>query len=144
MHEFERELLEVVQANCDKIESYVEEKKGIIVEVSHKDHFPFQFGPITSLDAQNQLYDGIFNAVERNNRKELGPDELPSIFTDTTRLANLEIKVSDRYVPTAIKNAICDVLKVDDNEGTRLFKMGPVGSTLPLDDDFTDMLDMFK
>ena len=145
MHNFERKLLDSVKASKEAIEDYVESNKGNVIEVKPGEHFPFQFGPIISTDAQMELYEGVFNTCKAKLPVEkLGEDDLPSIFTSFSNaksMATLEMNVSDKYVPTAIKNAIGDVLNVDDNEATRIFNMGPDGSTLPIQDDFDNMFD---
>lgn len=124
MFGFEISLLESLAKNSHKIKEYVEKNPEGIIEVKSDDiikepRFNFPFGPMISEEAKRQAFNTVWDNCDKDFHKQF-PDDL-SVLIHVQK----ERKVGDIYTPTAIKNAIKDVLGVNEEEAIRMFEMGP-------------------
>lgn len=139
MHSFEKKIVDLVKGNASGIKEYVDTKSGNVIRVK-KDEPELEFGPLTSTNASMEVFNAIYETVERQEKTQLGENELPSVsmFPNSCAVLNLEHRVADVYVPTAIKNAIGELLEIDDDEATQVFLKGPERYGL-MEDDFRDV-----
>ena len=82
-----------------------------------------QCGPIASIEAQEHIFEFTNNAL--NNERMSCSQKTGYSKPGYLNLLEFEDELQNRFIPTIIKDGIGHVLKKDENEARRLFKLGP-------------------
>ena len=115
MDDFEKAIVEFIQRNKEIL--VVDREKMVVVNPRTIEIV--QYGPVYSLDAQRKIFEAIYEA-------KMGQFESKSnINSGYENMFELEDLIQNRLIPTAIKDALRDILEVSEDEAERLFKLGP-------------------
>ena len=128
MFDFEREIVDNIVSQSLPMTEFVKIYKEKVVKIDPKEHFPFQYGPIESFDAQREIGNHILNTccdVEQPyHRSSVSKSNARSILSFEDNLQNI-------YIPTAIVAGLENVGGVSHEEAKRFYWMGPWKSHNP-------------
>ena len=122
MNGFESAIVRFVEENAKDYAENIEKKDTLTVDPKNE-YTVTQYGPIASIEAQERIFELTSNALNdeimlyRHKNAYSNPGYL--------NLLEFEDKLQNRFIPTIIKDGIGHVLKKDENEAIRLFKLGP-------------------
>lgn len=122
MDGFESAIVKFVEENAEEYALNIKTKNQITVDPKNE-YTIVQYGPITSIEAQKSIFEYVSEALEKNrNISNQKPSYSNSGYRSTLCL---EDELQNMLIPTIIKDGIGKVLKKDENEARRLFKLGP-------------------
>ena len=118
MDDFENDIVEFIQRESENI---VQKGYQLLV-VDPKTIEMVQYGPVYSECAQRKIFEIISEAKVKETK---GKSQNLTMNEGYSKLFKLEDEIQNTLIPTAIKEALKEVLSVNESEARRLFKLGP-------------------
>ena len=122
MNGFEYSIVEFVEENAKDYAQNINNKD--VITINPKDEYMVsQYGPITSIEAQESIFKLTSDALNRERMISLRNPGYSN--PGYLNILEFEDELQNKLIPTIIKDGIGKVLERDESEARRLFKLGP-------------------